>query len=105
MGQSRKRHTREFKVEAVRLVEESGRSKAQIARDAGIHESLFKRWKTQLEGQPAGEAFTGNGNLSAAEAEIRRLRRENETLRQERDFLKKAPASSPRPGARRTRGE
>lgn len=92
MGEKRRQYTREFKIEAVRLVEESGRSKAQIARELGVHESLLKRWKAQLENRPAPEAFPGNGKLSAAEEEVRRLRRENEQLRQERDFLRKTAA-------------
>ena len=92
MAEQRRQYTREFKQEAVRLVEESGRSKAQIARELGIHESLLKRWKSQMEDRPPADVFPGNGNVSAAEAEIRRLKREVEVLRQERDFLKKATA-------------
>ena len=92
MGEKRRQYTREFKVEAVRLVDESGRSKAQIARELGIHESLLKRWKAQLQNSPAPEAFPGNGKLSAAEEEVRRLRRELEQARQENAFLKKAAA-------------
>jgi transposase len=92
MGEKRKQYTREFKVEAVRLLEESGRSKAQVARELGIHESLLTRWKAHLEGHIPAEAFLGNGRLSAAEQEVRRLRRENEQLRQERDFLRKTAA-------------
>ena len=88
MGEKRRQYTREFKLEAVRLVEESDRSKAQIARELGIHESLLKRWKAQLEGRPQAEAFPGNGKLSAAEEEIRRLRRELEQAKQENAFLK-----------------
>ncbi|HEV2131273.1 MAG TPA: IS3 family transposase [Longimicrobiaceae bacterium] len=90
MGEKRREYSREFKIEAVRLVDESGRSKARIARELGIHESLLGRWKTQLEEHPASEAFPGNGRLSAAEEEIRRLRRELEQARQENAFLKKA---------------
>lgn len=92
MEEKRRQYTREYKIEAVRLLQESGRSKAQIARELGIHDSLLTRWKAQLEARPAAEAFPGHGNVSAAEEEIRRLRRENEALRQERDFLKKATA-------------
>jgi transposase len=92
MAEQRRQYTREFKLEAVRLLNESGRSKAQIARELGIHDSLLKRWKTQLEERPRAEAFPGNGNVSAAEEEVRRLRRENEQLRQERDFLRKTAA-------------
>ena len=64
------------------------RPRAQIARELGIHESLLKRWKAQLEGRPRTEAFPGIGTLSAAEEEIRRLRRELEQARQENAFLK-----------------
>lgn len=92
MEEKRRQYTREYKIEAVRLLQESGRSKAQIARELGIHDSLLTRWKAQLESRPAAEAFPGHGNVSSAEEEIRRLRRENEALRQERDFLKKATA-------------
>ncbi len=93
MGEKRRQYTREFKVEAVRLMDESGRSKAQIARELGIHESLLGRWRAQLgTGRPAEAAFPGNGRLSAAEAEVRRLRRELEQARQENAFLKKAAA-------------
>lgn len=93
MAEKRKQYPREFKVEAVRLLEESGRPKAQGARELGIHESLLTRWKAHLEGHhmPA-EAFPGNGRISAAEEEIRRLRRELEQARQENAFLKKAAA-------------
>lgn len=79
-------------LEAVRLLDESRRSKAQVARELGIHESMLKRWKAHIEGHPSAEVFPGNGNPSAAEEEVRRLRRENEQLRQERDFLRKTAA-------------
>lgn len=92
MGEQRRQHTREFKVEAVRLLDESDRPRAQIARELGIHESLLKRWKAQLEERPRAEAFPGNGKLSAAEEEVRRLRRELEQAKQENAFLKKAAA-------------
>lgn len=92
MEEKRRQYTREYKIEAVRLLKESGRSKAQIARELGIHDSLLTRWKAHLEVRPAAEAFPGHGSVSGAEEEIRRLRRENEALRQERDFLKKATA-------------
>jgi transposase len=92
MGEKRRQYTREFKREAVRLLDEGGRSKAQVARELGIHDSMLKRWKADLEGHPSTEVFPGNGKLSAAEEEVRRLRRENEQLRQERDFLRKTAA-------------
>lgn len=90
---TRKQYSREFKEEAARLMRESGKGPSQLARELGIRRELLRNWKQQYEAAPAPEeAFPGHGQLSAGEAEIRRLRRENEVLRQERDFLKKAAA-------------
>ena len=89
MGKKRRSYSREFKLEAVRLVKEEEQSLAQVARDLGIHESALWRWKKQFEDDPE-HAFPGKGNLSGPEAELARLRRENENLRMERDILKKA---------------
>ncbi len=55
------------------MVDESGRSKARMARELGIHASALTRWKTQLEERPAPAALPGNGKLSAAEEEVRRV--------------------------------
>lgn len=89
MSKKRRSYSREFKLEAVGLVKEGGLSVAQAARDLGIHESALWRWKKQYEDDPA-QAFPGKGNLKPEEAELRRLRRELERVRQERDILKKA---------------
>lgn len=81
--------TKEFKLEAVQLVQKSGKSQAQIARDLGIADSTLHHWCKEFA--KAGQrAFPGSGNAPASEEELRRLRRENEVLRQERDILKKA---------------
>src|SRR5262245_53019159 len=91
MPKKRSSYTREFKVEAVKLVTEKGYSVAEAARSLGIHENLLRSWKRALEAQ--GElAFPGNGNLSPLEDEIRRLKAENRRLQLERDILKKATA-------------
>ncbi|MFH1058842.1 MAG: transposase [Pseudomonadota bacterium] len=66
-----------------------GLSVSQAARELGIRESVFGRWKKQLAEDPE-EAFPGKGRLKSQDEELRRLRRENEILRQERDILKKA---------------
>jgi transposase len=88
MGQTR---DKAFKQEAVHLVQNSGKSMGQIAEDLGIGMSTLSRWCS--EAAKNGEsAFVGSGNHQPEEAEIRRLRRENEILRQERDILKKAVA-------------
>lgn len=95
MAQKRRQFTREFKLEAVQLLEAEGKSLSQVARDLGIRPDILKSWKRQAEGRAGlveGEVFPGNGNATSQEAEIRRLRRELEVVRQERDFLKKAAA-------------
>jgi transposase len=92
MAQQRQQYTREFKVEAVRLVVEEERPLAQVARELGIARNLLQRWKREVEGAGATEAFPGNGKLTSHDEEIRRLRRELEQVRRERDFLKKAAA-------------
>ena len=95
MATTRRQFTREFKLEAVRLVKESGRPQAQVAREVGIRPDMLRAWKRQAEGR-AGltgqNVFPGNGNQLSQDEELQRLRRENERLRQERDFLKKAAA-------------
>lgn len=92
---TRRQFTAEFKLEAVRLVTEAGRPLGQVARELGIRPGMLRAWRAQAESRAelgAGDVFPGNGKLTSSEEEIRRLRRENETLRQERDFLKKAAA-------------
>ena len=87
----RRSFSREFKVEAVRLVRERGVSVAQAARDLGVHENLLRKWVKQFADDPL-EAFPGHGRMKAAEAEIAQLKREVQKLKAERDILKKAAA-------------
>jgi transposase len=91
MGKARRTFTREFKIEAVKLVTEQGRSFAEAAANLGIAESLLRNWKKNLQDQ-GDQAFPGKGNLPALEDELRRLRAENKRLQMERDILKKATA-------------
>lgn len=85
----RRKYTREFKTEAVRLAEKSDKSMVDLAQDLGIHQNTLYKWRRQLlaEGQ---EAFPGQGNRKASDAEILQLRRELEQAREEHDILKKA---------------
>ncbi len=85
----RRSFTPEFKQEAVRLSLESGRPISQVARELGVRPDQLRHWKRDLT-QAAEDASPPPGELP--EQELRRLRRENEVLRQERDFLKKAAA-------------
>ena len=89
MAKIRKTYTREFKIEAVRLLERSGRSQAEIADELGMSSSSLSRWQKEY-GAEGEAAFPGRGNLTPEEERIRQLERENEILRQERDILKKA---------------
>ena len=79
-----------FRAEAVELARTSGKGIPQLARDLGISEQALRGWLKRADvdagrGQP--------GELTTAEREeLRRLRRENKTLREERDILKKAAA-------------
>ena len=98
MPKPQRRFTKEFQDEAVRLAETSGRPRREIARDLGIGLSTLRHWidrrrERQIEKPP------GDGQEDMA-AEVKRLRRENEILRQERDILKKATAFFAKEGSR-----
>jgi transposase len=99
MGKPRRAFSDEFKRQAVRRVGERtaiGVTRAQIGRELGVGPELLRRWERWAAaaergaGGPAGGAADGEEVVTLAE--LRRLRRENETLRQERDFAKKAAA-------------
>jgi transposase len=91
MARKRRSYTREFKVEAVKLITEKGYSVAEAARSLDVGETLLRSWKQALE-QGGDRAFPGHGNLPAVEEELRQLRAENKRLQMERDILKKATA-------------
>ena len=91
MSKPRRTYTREFKLEALGLLESTGKSAAEIERDLGIGDGCLLRWKAKF--QEGGEhAFPGHGRLLPEEERLRQLERENAILRQERDILKKAIA-------------
>jgi transposase len=87
----RKKHAEEFKREAVRLMENRGeRTVADVAASLGVAENLLHAWKRKL-GSAAEEVRRERGG-ETPEEELKRLRRENAQLRQERDVLKKSVA-------------
>lgn len=88
MGEKRRKYPREFKIEAVRRVTEGRETAAEIARALGIQPNMLYGWVRQSKTE-AGDSFRGNGNVTAQDEEIRRLRREVTDLREERDILKK----------------
>ena len=93
-----RRFTKEFEEEAVRLVRTSGRTQRAVAEDLGIGLSTLVRWiGRSRDRQSRGADGT---DQAAVTAELKRLRRENEILRQERDILKRATAFFAREGSR-----
>jgi transposase len=87
MAKEQRTFTKEFKLEAVRLVQTSGKSITQVARDLGIADSTLHHW-CKLEASQGEQAFVGSRHQTAQEEELRRLKRELEVVRQERDILK-----------------
>ena len=87
---TRRRFTDAFKSEAVRLTRESGRPVAQVARELGISDNVLYRWRNE-ERQVESQGRTRQA-VRAGLDELTRLKRENETLRKERDFLRRAAA-------------
>ena len=89
MQKVQKTYTPEFKREAVRLAQTSGKSIAQVARELGISDSSIQKFRKELT-EHGPEAFPGSGHQTLQEEEVRRLKRELEVVKQERDILKKA---------------
>jgi transposase len=88
---SKRTYTRSFKLQALELIKTSKKSISEIERDLGITPGLLHKWKARMK--VAGQqAFPGKGRLKEDEELIRRRKRENEVLRQEREVLKKALA-------------
>ena len=83
--------SREFKIEAVKLVTEQGHGVSQAAESLGIGANLLRKWREKFAEQ-GQEAFPGKGKLTATDEEMRKLREECRRLRMERDILKKATA-------------
>lgn len=91
----RRRFTQDFKLEAVRLAAVGDRRVSEVARELGIRPEMLRQWARQAEArasQRPADIFPGNGKLMSQDEEIRRLRRENAVLREERDILGKATA-------------
>jgi transposase len=88
---TRRKFSREFKIEAVKLVTERGVAVAQACRDLDLAESVLRRWMRELTAAPVA-AFPGNGVQRAELTEIAALKKEVAKLKAERDILKKAAA-------------
>ena len=90
MNTMRKKYSKEFKLEAIRMYENGERTITEVEHELGITAGLLWKWKEDLKKQPKKEeAFPGNGRLTDTEARIRQLERENSQLRQDKEILKK----------------
>ncbi len=89
----RQRFTREFKLEAVRLLEFGQKPATQLALELGVQRGQLYKWQAQVKAGGLLHAAPGRPKL-ADESELSRLRRENARLKEERDILKKAAAGS-----------
>ena len=84
---TKRKYTKEFKLDAVRLALTSNQSQAQVARDLGVNEQTLYNWVSQYR----GEVLASTPEMSA-DQELAALRKENAQLKQEREILKKAAA-------------
>lgn len=91
MGEKRRSYDKEFKISAVKLILEGGKSTASVARDLGVNENSLHNWKrAYLEDQE--NSFPGKGHQKPEDEELRKLRKELHDMTMERDILKKAIA-------------
>ena len=87
----RRTFSKEFKEEAVSLLQEGKRTYREVAEQLGIDHGMLRRWEKSLR-EEGDDAFRGHGNRTAAEAELHLLREENRRLKEEVEILKKASA-------------
>jgi transposase len=89
----RTRHTKEFKLEAIRLLETGEKPATQLALELGIKRNQLYKWQKELQAKGEPRAFKGPGAKPLSEySEIERLKRELKLITEERDILKKAAA-------------
>jgi len=88
---AKRKYTREFKLEAVKLVLDQKMKQAQVARDLGLNPQVLWRWITQYR-EDSDQSFPGKGRLKPEEQRLRDLEQQVTRLTMERDILKKAMA-------------
>ncbi|WP_019418898.1 transposase [Paenibacillus sp. OSY-SE] len=84
-----KKYDKEFKFQTVRLIQEEGKTVAQVAREMGLHENTLYRWLAEFK-QDGANAFPGSGQLKPEDKALRDLQKELRELREENEILKKA---------------
>ncbi len=88
---TRKKYSKEFKLDAVSLVLEQDYSRAEAARNLGINAQMLSRWVKEYQADE-GHSFRGNGKRTPEQEEIKRLKAQVRRLEMEREVLKKATA-------------
>jgi transposase len=91
MGKTPRKFDDEFRREAVRLASEPDMKDSWVERDLGLYQGAIRHWRRAFEADPQ-RGLGDTSRPATAEQEVKRLRRENERLKQERDILKKAAA-------------
>ncbi len=86
---TRKKYTKEFKLDAVSLVKEQGYTRPEAARSLGVNSNMLRRWVKELQ-TGNGQAFRGNGKLTLEQEENKQLKAQIKRLQMEKDILKKA---------------
>jgi transposase len=86
---SRKKYSKEFKLDAVSLVLDQNYSRAEAARSLGLNSNMLCRWVLEHRADD-GQSFRGNGKLTPEQEEIRKLRSQVKNLKMEKEILKKA---------------
>lgn len=86
----RKTFTREFKLEAIRLLDSGEKKPADLARELGIPRNRLYKWREQLLAKGSDAVFPGQGRQRGTDAEVAALRREIARLKEENEILKKA---------------
>jgi transposase len=86
---TRKKYSKEFKLDAVSLITEQNYTRAEAARSLGLHANMLSRWAKEVQ-RHDGQAFRGNGKLTVEQEENRKLKAQVKRLAMEKDILKKA---------------
>jgi transposase len=91
MTAKKKSYSKQFKIDAVKLVTEEGYKVAEAARNLDIHLNVLRNWRNQIKSD-SDQAFPGKGHMTPEKEELNQLRKENKRLRMEHEILKKAAA-------------
>lgn len=91
MTNKKKSYSKQFKIDAVKLVIDQGYKSSEAARNLGIHPNVLRHWINRFK-TDSNQAFPGKGHMTPEKEELNRLRKENMRLRMEREILKKAAA-------------